>query len=119
MDQTHNCDKNAYCVNREPDFECYCFDGYEGIDQQVSLQHSLSYTANTADLLIYDKGDGTSCSDIDECLYDSTRTGDACPENGDCVNTPGNTTILGQITSDETLRIFYMRMSHRLHYHGW
>ena len=32
MDQTHNCDKNAYCVNREPDFECYCFDGYEGAD---------------------------------------------------------------------------------------
>ena len=38
MDQTHNCDKNAYCVNREPDFECFCFDGYEGKDQQVPLQ---------------------------------------------------------------------------------
>lgn len=49
-----------------------------------------------------------SCKDVDECLYDSTRTGDACPENADCVNTPGNTAFLCQITHDEKLRIFYM-----------
>ena len=46
MDQTHNCDKNAYCVNQEPDFECFCFDGYEGRDQQDLLQH-FYYTAST------------------------------------------------------------------------
>ena len=97
MDQTHNCDKNAYCVNREPDFECFCFDGYEGRDQEDLLQH-LYYTASTTFLLIHNIGDGTSCNEIDECLYDSSRTGDACPENADCVNTPGKDTFLRQIT---------------------
>ena len=47
MDQTHDCDKNAYCVNREPDFECYCFDGYEGkgsVTQNTALDFSQQVT---------------------------------------------------------------------------
>ena len=45
MDQTHNCDENAYCVNREPDFECYCFDGYEGWDLKNTSANKYNTSA--------------------------------------------------------------------------
>lgn len=58
MSNNGGCHQNAQCINTDGSFKCVCDAGF--------------------------KGDGYSCTDIDECSNDPSLC-----ENGQCLNYPG------------------------------
>ena len=58
------CNVNATCINRDGDYYCKCKDGF--VDRH---------------------GNGSVCSDVDECLHDRPCIN---TPNSTCVNTPGS-----------------------------
>ena len=58
----HDCHSNAFCNNLAGTFDCYCMTGYEG--------------------------NGTSCTDVDECLMTSSLPNN-CSSAASCQNLDG------------------------------
>ena len=98
VENTNDCDENAYCIDTIGSFECLCNSGFTGSGQvcadvdecalQINNCHSNGACSNTfGSFLCACKtgyyGNGTSCENINECQEIP------CGSNATCTDTEG------------------------------